>query len=183
MTISCPERSSQSWGREGRVHLVSRGGAGTTGEEAGREKGPWGGWENPAAGTHLAMIGRPGIRARSWEGKSGPSLNPGWDGRATPPPGTQGQEKTSQGLLPGSVSLPILLSPTQMNEHTHALSLPSAPGNSLSFLLNHSSLQFHYCHEVGIPSPLPTHSHPPSNCATIVLPNWLMNLSFSAPKF
>ena len=104
------------------MHLVGRGGRGTTGEEAGREQGLWGGWENPAAGTHLAMIGRPGIGARSWEGKLGPSLNPGWDGRATPSPGTQGQEKTSQGLLPGSISLPVLLSPTQMNEHTRTLS-------------------------------------------------------------
>lgn len=77
---------------------------GITEEEAGREKGAWGSLGNPAAGTHLAMIGRPEIRARSWEGKLGSSLNLGWDGRATPSPGTQGQGKISQGLLLGSLS-------------------------------------------------------------------------------
>lgn len=57
-----------------------------------------------------------------------PDSGVGWES-GPPSPGTQGQEKISQGLLLGSqVSLPtLLLSPTQMNEHTHnlSLSLPS----------------------------------------------------------
>lgn len=56
------------------------------------------------------------------EGKLGPSLNPGWDGRATPP-----QELRVKRRHPKGCFLALSLSqssfrPTQMNEHTRTLS-------------------------------------------------------------
>lgn len=63
-----------------------------------------------------------------------------------------------------------------MNTHTHTLSrpLPSALGNSFLFSPVKVSCSYHPCHEVGVPNPLPTPSHPQSpqklcnNCFSVL---------------
>ena len=112
LTISYPPKELLQLGER----REDKPGGNIPGEEAGRVEGAQRSWGNPAAGPHLAVLRSLGISARGWEGKLGLSLNLGWDGRAPPSPGTQDQEKISQGLLLGSLRLSVLFSSVHTDE-------------------------------------------------------------------